>query len=93
MPATPLGHRTRLPHLLYDDRGTGHVAGGDGLAQGTPRRPGLNTLSPNIFANSNGVGYGGLSAGVKVRRQQNGPIGCDGISGGRPAGVGSLNYR
>ena len=92
VPATPSGHRTRLPPPLYGNRGTNNAVGGNIIRQGTPLRPVLNNMDPNIYGNSNNPGYG-MSAGVKVGRQQNGPIGRNGIGVGRSTGVGGLNIR
>lgn len=67
---------------------------GDANRQGTPHRPALNNVDPNVYSNTINPGYG-MSAGVKMGRQQNGPIGRpSGMS--RPSGyVGqtSLNHR
>ena len=90
VPATPSGHRTRLPVPLCGDRGTNNATGGDNIRQGTPFRPPLNSLDPNIYGNSNHAGYG-MSAGIKVGRPQNGPIDRNGVD--RSNGVGGLNVR
>ena len=92
VPPTPSGHRTRLPPPLYGIRGTNSVVGGDTIRQGTPFRPALNNLDPNIYGNSNHTGYG-MSAGMKVGRQQNGPIGRNGIVVGGQSGAGGSNIR
>ena len=63
------------------------------LRQGTPLRPAFNNIDPSVYGNSNGAGYGGMSAGIKVGRQQNGPIGRNGMGGGRPTDIGGLNIR
>ena len=53
---------------------------------GTPCRPALNNVDPNVYGNSNNAGYG-MSAGVKVGRQPNGPISRSGM------GIGRLSIR
>ena len=93
VPATPSGHRARLPPPLYGNHGSNNANGGAPLHQGTPFRSALNNLDPNIYRNNNNVGYGGMSAGVKVGRPSNGPISRNSLGAGRPTGMGGLNIR
>lgn len=66
--------------------------GGDANHHGTPYRSALNNIDPNLYGAGNSAGYG-MSAGVKVGRQQNGPISRSGMGMGRPSGMGGLNMR
>ncbi|GAB1735863.1 hypothetical protein NU219Hw_g5199t2 [Hortaea werneckii] len=86
VPSTPSGTRQRLP--LYGANGTVMSQGQHGGFQpGTAYRNTLHDLDPNVYGNSNGVGHG-FSAGMKVGRQQNGPVNRSGIASatgfGRP---------
>ena len=65
---------------------------GEPLRQGTPFRQPLGAIDPNIYGNSNAAGYG-MSAGVKVGRQQNGPISRSGIGIGKFYAVDRSNVR
>lgn len=98
VPATPSNHRTRLPD--YDQHGhvpNHHAAGAGALRQGTPYRQPLQNVDPNIYGNHDVHGYRGMSAGVKVGRQQqnhqNGPMSRSGMGVGRPGGVGRFSLR
>ncbi|KAK4543592.1 hypothetical protein LTR36_005487 [Oleoguttula mirabilis] len=93
VPATPSGHRARLP--LYGNNGTAMAKapiGGDAMRQGTPYRPALNGIDPNIYGKSNSAGYG-MSAGVKMGRQQQGPISRSGMGVSRASGIGGLSIH
>jgi len=70
---------------------SGHATGGDSVRRSTGYRPALNDLDPNIYGNFN-AGYG-MSAGVKVGRQQDGPINRSGYGVGRVGGVGEYHAR
>lgn len=93
MPATPSGRQNRLPASLYGNHGAKTASGVDSLRQGTPHRQTFNNLDPNVYGNSNNPGYGGMSAGVKIGRQQNGLVSRNGIGVGRMSGVSGLNIR
>lgn len=87
VPATPSNHRTSLP--VYVGSGPTHPTGGESLRQGTPRQP-LQSVNPNIYGGHyDACGYRGMSAGVKVGRQQNGPMSRSGVAVGmgRPGGM------
>ncbi|KAK5115659.1 hypothetical protein LTR85_009830 [Meristemomyces frigidus] len=93
VPATPSGHRARLP--LYGNNGTAMgktPVGGDLPRQGTSYRPALNGIDPNVYGKSNSAGYG-LSGGMKIGRQQQGPISRTGMGAGRPSGIGGLSIH
>ena len=91
--ATPSGHRTRLPQPLYGNRGSNNADRGGTLQQGTPYRAALNSLDPNIYNNGANTNYGGMSAGIKVGRQQSGLVSRNGIGASRRQGVSGLNVR
>lgn len=93
VPPSPSGHRTRLPPPLYGNRGTNYAAGGDAMRQGTPYRQTFNNLEPNVYGNSNLPRYGGMSAGVKVGRQESGPVNASGYGVGKATGISGLNIR
>lgn len=65
----------------------------DDIRQGTPYRQPLQTMDPNIYGNLDTHGYRGMSAGVKVGRQQSGPMGRSGVGMGRPGGIGGFTMR
>ena len=90
VPGTPSGQRTRMSNF-YTNRAPNAV-GGDGYHQPTPQRSAFNNMDPNIYGHAD-HSYGGMSAGVKVPRQQAGPINRNGVGMGRPGGVGGLNIR
>jgi hypothetical protein len=76
---------------FYANRATNRV-GGDGYHQPTPRRSAFNNIDPNIYGHAN-QSYSGMSAGVKVPRQQTGSINRNGVAMGRAGRVGMLNIR
>ena len=55
--------------------------------------PALNNIDPNIYGSRHPQGYGGMSAGMKVGRPDNGLINRNGYAGGRPNGVGGSSIR
>lgn len=89
--ATPSGHRTRLPGLMYGNNVINNNLADQTVHQATPHRSALHSLNPNIYGNSHNPTYGGLGTGVKVGRQQHGLIGRSGYGGGRTTGVSGLN--
>ncbi|TKA33678.1 hypothetical protein B0A50_00514 [Salinomyces thailandicus] len=87
IPMTPSGTRARLP--LYGTAGAAMAKPPVG-GHGSPYRSALNDIDPNVYGGSNSAGYG-MSAGVKVGRQQGGPLGRSGLAG--PGGFGRLGLR
>lgn len=72
--------------------GRNTTIGGEQLYQGTPQRQSLSSLNPHVYNNRINMAYG-MSAGVKVGRQQDGPIQRPGVSGSRSGLVGGLHTR
>ncbi|KAH9845015.1 chiasma assembly [Teratosphaeria destructans] len=97
VPSTPSVHRAPLP--LHVNNGT--VIGTRRLhsnateyqhPQGTFRGPVLSQIDPNVYGNSTATGYG-MSAGVKVGRQQGGPIGRNGLGASSHGEYGGLGIH
>lgn len=86
VPATPSGHRTRLPQPLYGNFATNNMFGADNPRGGSPYRQ-TASRDQNLHGAYN-HGHGGMSAGVKVGRQASGLLARNSATLPRNAGVG-----
>jgi len=71
---------------------SGSGIGADTLRHGTPYRPVFGNLDPNVYGHVNNAGYG-MSAGIKVGRQPDGPLNRSGYDVGRSTSVGGYHAR
>ncbi|KAL9079233.1 MAG: hypothetical protein Q9157_001851 [Trypethelium eluteriae] len=92
---TPSAHRTRLPRPLYGNFGSKDVRENDGSGLSGPRgatRQPLRDIQPNAFSHPSGNGYG-MTAGLKMGRQTNFPLGQANAQSYRHGGPSNVNLR